>query len=291
MSFTTIIKEELCGGDLPHKAEKTVLYGFLYAMRGSAEFNTDSRLIADYICELVGRGNSELYIKKKKSSEGYAVALKNTGRLVNGADVNLPDISRRYVDGSDAQTGFFLRGVFLACGVAADPNKEYHLEMTVGDEKKNDRIFTLVNETGMCVKKSVRKGQHFVYTKESDGISDILTFIGAMINSMEIMNVKIYKDVRNNVNRAVNCEAANIGKTVAAGQRQIDDIELIAAEKGLNFLPEDLRQVAEIRRENIDLSLREIGELTNPKISRSGVNHRLCRIGELAEKLRGKNPE
>ena len=102
------------------------------------------------------------------------------------------------------------------------------------------------------------------------------------------MNVKIYKDVRNNVNRAVNCEAANIGKTVAAAQKQIEDIELIEQLKGLNSLSEDLRQVAEIRLENADMSLREIGEMLNPPISRSGVNHRLGRISRIADSLRNK---
>ena len=211
--------------------------------------------------------------------------LKITGTPLKNADGHAAAINRSYVDGSDSSTGLFLRGVFIACGVVADPNKEYHLELAASLEKCRS-LFTLINESGMQIKESVRKNQPFLYTKDSEGIADFLTFIGAMLSAMEIMNVKIYKGVRNNVNRAVNCEAANIDKTVAASRKQCEDIELILSRKGWEFLGEELRQVAQLRLEHEDLSLRELGELTEPKISRSGVNHRLRRISEIADKLR-----
>lgn len=179
----------------------------------------------------------------------------------------------------------------MACGIAANPDKEYHLEFTVGAEKKAEKLCRLINESGMSVKKSCRRGKHILYTKDSEGISDILTFIGAMISSMEIMNAKIFKGVRNDVNRAVNCESANIDKTLAASRKQVEDIEYIANCKGLGILSEDLRQIAEIRRNNIELSLNDIGKMTVPEISRSGVYHRLKRISETAEKLRHERGE
>lgn len=137
---------------------------------------------------------------------------------------------RRYdrtelVNGRDENTGLFLRGVFLSCGIVSSPDREYHLEFTLGTEEKAEKICRLMNESGMNIKKSRRREKHILYTKDSEGISDILTYIGAMLSSMEIMNAKIYKGVRNNVNRAVNCESANIEKTVAASRKQLEDIE------------------------------------------------------------------
>ena len=139
----------------------------------------------------------------------------------------------------------------------------------------------------MNIKSSTRKGKSLLYTKDSESISDILTFMGAMISSMEIMNAKIYKDLRNNVNRKVNCESANIEKTVSASRKQLEDIEYIEQKVGLGILSEELRPLAEIRKENIDLSLSEIGKMLG--ISRSGVYHRIKRIGETADRLRNEN--
>ena len=168
----------------------------------------------------------------------------------------------------------------------SSPDREYHLEFTLGTEEKAEKICRLMNESGMNIKKSRRREKHILYTKDSEGISDILTYIGAMLSSMEIMNAKIYKGVRNNVNRAVNCESANIEKTVAASRKQLEDIEYIAQCNSLGILSDELRQIADIRMENIELSLTEIGKLSKPEISRSGVYRRLKKISGIADKLR-----
>ena len=284
MSFTTEIKNELCGGQLSKKAAKILLYGFLYGLKDTESgFFTDSETVKDFVEGLVGKDIVKTVKRTKQGRKGWLLQI--TGEPMKKTDYKSAAINRSYVDGSDSFTGLFLRGVFISCGVVADPNKEYHLELTASAEKCHN-LFLLINESGMQIKESVRKNQPFLYTKDSEGISDFLTFIGAMISSMEIMNVKIVKDVRNNINRAVNCEAANIGKTVAASQKQIADIEYIKSVKGLEFLTEDLRQIAQMRLEHGEMSLRELGELTEPKISRSGVNHRLRRISEIADKLR-----
>lgn len=286
MSFTTKIKDELCDAALARQAQKTVLHGFLYTLRDGGEFYTESSGVAAFVAALAGKANSEIIIKRKKKADGYCVHFEKAFINLSKSHTNDTDELKKIMNGSDTQTGYFLRGVFLACGIVADPNKEYHLEIAVNDDEKCEQIFTLTKQIGMKLKKSARKGQVFLYTKESESISDFLTFIGAMISSMEIMNVKIYKDIRNNVNRAVNCEAANIEKTVAAGRKQIEDINYIIMKKGIQALPEELREVARIRCNNIEMSLREIGELVEPKISRSGVNHRLRRISDIAENLR-----
>lgn len=286
MSFTTDVKNELCGFDLSRRDEKTVMYGFLYCLKDRMEYFTESAAVKDYIMRIAGEGTFLSEPFQRRGRDGFLLRPKALE-----FDSDSFEISSDYVDGRDENTGLFLRGAFLACGIAANPDKEYHLEFSVGSKKKTDTLCRLVNESGMSVKESCRKGKYMLYTKDSEGISDILTFIGAMISSMEIMNAKIYKDVRNNVNRAVNCESANIEKTVAASRKQVEDIEYIAANGGLGMLTEDLRQIAEIRRENIELSLSEIGKLLTPAISRSGVYHRLRRIGETADRLRRERGE
>lgn len=286
MSFTTDVKNELCTGDMSRKEERTVLYGFLYCLK-QREFFTESKTVKDFIKRIATELKPAVTPLKRRGRDGF---LLNFGGISEEYET-ASEISSDYVDGRDENTGLFLRGVFLVCGIVSDPNKEYHLEFSVGSEEKTEKLFRLISESGMNVKKSSRKGKALLYTKDSESISDILTFIGAMISSMEIMNAKIYKDVRNNVNRAVNCESANIEKTVAASRKQLEDIEYIDKAKGLGILTEELRAIAEIRRENMELSLSEIGKLLEPEISRSGVYHRLKRIGEIADRLRSERKD
>lgn len=141
----------------------------------------------------------------------------------------MPDCS-----GDDA-FGVYLRGIFLVCGLVANPEKGYQLELFLHDESKCRTLLSMIEEHGMGAKLSSRRGSSFLYIKESEKISDMLTYMGAMMQAMEIMNVKIYKEVRNNVNRSVNCEAANLDKTIAAAQKQADDINYIfeKEEKGI----------------------------------------------------------
>ena len=281
MSFTTDVKKELCGGDLSRRQEKTVLYGFLYCLKDNAYF-TENTEIKDYLRRIAGEAKVPSTPSKKLGRSGFLLDF-----TVLASDTSNASIDSSYVDGRDENTGLFLRGAFISCGVVADPNKEYHLEFSVGGSEKNEALRRLITESGMNIKSSTRKGKSLLYTKDSESISDILTFMGAMISSMEIMNAKIYKDLRNNINRKVNCDSANIEKTVAASRKQLEDIEYIEKKLGLGTLAEELRMFAEIRRDNIDLSLSEIGKILD--ISRSGVYHRIKRISEIADRLRNEN--
>lgn len=286
MSFTTDVKNELCSYGLSKKEEKIVMYGFLYSLKKQKEYFTESEAVGEYLRKISGEKKPLISFVQRRGKDGALLKFND-----NNFDFGNYDISSDLVNGRDENTGLFLRGAFLACGIAANPDKEYHLEFTVGVQEKAENICRLINESGMNIKKSCRRGKHILYTKDSEGISDILTFIGAMISSMEIMNAKIYKGVRNNVNRAVNCESANIEKTVAASRKQLEDIEYIVKCNGLGILSDELRQIAEIRMENIELSLTEIGKLSKPEISRSGVYRRLKKISEIAEKLRRERGE
>jgi DNA-binding protein WhiA len=189
--------------------------------------------------------------------------------------------------------GVFTAGVFLACGSVNDPSKEYHLEFSAPTSELAGDLTVLLGDIGVSAGQVIRRGQYIVYIKGSESIEDTLTFIGAQQCTLELMNVKIYKDVRNKANRIRNCDAANIDKVLNAAMKQRQDIMLIASAMGLESLSDELREVAELRLENNDMSLQEIGESLSVPISRSGVNHRFKKLAKIADELRsgGKGHE
>ncbi|MCM1287168.1 MAG: DNA-binding protein WhiA [Clostridium sp.] len=182
----------------------------------------------------------------------------------------------------------FMRGAFLACGSLTDPNKGYHLELVCENEHSAELIMYIMGEFQLFPKRVTRKKYEVVYLKDGGAIVDFLNIIGAHNALMDMENVRILKDMRNSVNRRVNCETANINKTVSAAVKQIEDIRYIEEKKGLKYLPEGLRKVAELRVDEPEMSLREIGEMLNPPVGKSGVNHRLRKISEIANELRRK---
>ncbi len=182
----------------------------------------------------------------------------------------------------------FIRGVFLACGSMSDPKKSYHLEFVFDSKEKAEQLEELIRGFGIVAKWIQRKKYYVVYLKESEQIVDMLNIMEAHDALMELENIRILKDMRNNVNRKVNCETANINKTVDASQKQINDIIYIRDTVGLEDLAEKLQEIAELRMENPDLSLVELGGLLQEPVGKSGVNHRLRKITEIAEQLREK---
>lgn len=180
----------------------------------------------------------------------------------------------------------YLRGAFLSCGAVTNPSADYHMEFSVPHFRLSRDLLALMQELGFGARLVRRKGSHIVYLKESEQIEDALTLMGAVGASLELMNVKIVKDIRNTANRIANCESANIDKTVSASLAQIEAIRRIERKGAMDGLPEELRELARLRTEHPELSLRELGELLPEPLSRSGVNHRLRRILEYAETLR-----
>lgn len=180
----------------------------------------------------------------------------------------------------------FLRGAFLSVGSMSDPNKGYHLEFVCTDEGKARQLQTLIQGFDIEAKIVLRKKYHVVYLKEGAGIVDLLNVCEAHVALMDLENLRILKEMRNSINRRVNCEAANITKTVTAATRQIEDIIYIRDHYGFQNLPENLRQMAEVRLENPDAPLKELGEFLSPPVGKSGVNHRLRKLSELAERIR-----
>lgn len=180
----------------------------------------------------------------------------------------------------------YLRGAFLGGGSISNPEKTYHMEFVANALEHAEELMKLINSFDLNAKVIQRKNSFVVYLKEGEQIVDLLNVIGAHTALLELENVRIYKEVRNNVNRLVNCETANLNKTVDAAVRQIDSIKLIQQKVGLRKLPPNLREIAELRINYPDVSLKELGEMLNPPIGKSGVNHRLRKIEKIAEELR-----
>lgn len=182
---------------------------------------------------------------------------------------------------------YVVGGIFLACGSVNNPEKKYHMEFVMPSlELCNSLGLLLIDNYGIIPKHIERKHYQIVYIKDSENIIDVLTMIGAQMSSLEIMNVKMMKDVKNKINRSMNCDNANIDKALGAAERQIEDIELIDSTMGLDSLPDSLRDIARVRYENIDFTLKDLGAALDPPISRSGANHRMQRIAEIAQSIR-----
>lgn len=179
-----------------------------------------------------------------------------------------------------------LRGAFLTAGTITDPEKDYHLEYVLSTKSLCTDFMELMHESGLSPKYVQRGGLHVIYFKDSESVEDLLTLMGATESTLELMGTKMYKDMRNRVNRRMNFENANSTRTFDAAYRQIEAIRYIEKRRGLESLPPELRELAKLRLDNADYSLKELGENLSEPISRSGVNHRLQKIIEFADDLK-----
>lgn len=181
----------------------------------------------------------------------------------------------------------FIRGAFLSAGSMSTPEKSYHFEIICASRKKAEQLMEIINSFSMESKIVTRKKSYVVYLKEGSQIVDMLNVMEAHVALMNLENVRILKEMRNSVNRQVNCETANINKTVHAAVRQLEDINYIKDTIGLDSLPENLQEVALARLKYPDAALKELGAALNPPVGKSGVNHRLRKLCEMAGSLRG----
>ena len=303
MSFSSDIKKELCDvRELSPQQAEAMLYGIMYASRmdeGRPLIQTENIDLMNAAAELIRAvfPNVRTGIVRlvKNSGSLYTLKIRSGWEDIAERFGDFSSISREAVSGGDEESGAFLRGEFVSCGSATDPNKEYHLELVLPENDRTPALLDFIAEHGMSLKETTRGGARskktVLYAKESELIEDCLTYIGAANHSMEIMQVKIVKDFRNRVNRSVNCENANLDKTVAASNKSTADIEYIFSTMGADWLSPDLRETARLRVENPEMSLSELCGIFPEKISRSGLNHRLKKLSKLAEELRSSRPE
>lgn len=247
-------------------------------------FNIDTDVILDGQKEERGSGAEQLVVHKEEDVIRILHAVKwmdKDGRLLKDEH----KVNPLLVKNACCQRAF-LRGAYLAVGSMSDPEKSYHLELVCMEEEQALQLQELIQGFGLEARIIRRKKYHVVYMKEGASIVDFLNIIEAHVALMEFENLRILKEMRNSINRRVNCEAANITKTVNAASKQTEDIILIRDTFGFDNLPEGLRQMAEVRLEHPDATLKELGEFLTPSVGKSGVNHRLRKLSELAEKIR-----
>ncbi|SHH17927.1 DNA-binding protein WhiA [Tepidibacter thalassicus] len=226
------------------------------------------------------------YILLITSDMGAKDVLKEVGILDDSKNFVINNKIPDYIFNDNNCKKAYIRGAFLGGGSISDPEKTYHIEFVTNNEEFSVSLKELINSLSFNSKIVVRKNNYVIYLKESEQISDLLNIIGAHKALLHLENVKIVKEMRNNVNRIVNCETANLSKTVNAAIRQIKNIEYIKNTVGLDALPRNLKEIAHLRIEYEDLSLKELGEMLNPPIGKSGVNHRLRKIEKIAEDLK-----
>ncbi|WP_458411963.1 DNA-binding protein WhiA [Schinkia sp. CFF1] len=308
MSFASETKKELTTLDIKNCCAKAELSA-LIRMNGSMSFmnrkiavdvQTENAAIARRIYSLLKREYDiavELLVRKKmrlKKNNVYIVRLvqdakeilEDLGILGDGFKF-IRTISDQFLKKKCCKRSY-LRGAFLAGGSVNNPEtSSYHLEIFSLYEEHNQSLCNLMNSFNLNAKTLERKKGYITYLKEGEKISELLNIIGAHQALLHFEDVRIVRDMRNSVNRLVNCETANLNKTIGAAIRQVENIRYIQDTVGLETLPEKLREIAELRITYQDVTLKELGEMVSGgQISKSGINHRLRKIDEIAEKLR-----
>ena len=243
-------------------------------------------------CSLEGytrRGN--LYIISVIDEAVIEEILDSTKLAVLESGGEMLDVVNSIVYQRDCCKRAFVRGAFLSSGSISDPQKGYHFEIVCPNEKIGRRLQEMIRSFHIDAKIVLRKKSYVLYVKEGAQIVDMLAIMEANVALMDLENIRILKEMRNSVNRKVNCETANINKTVNAAVKQIEDIRLLEEKVGLDSLNEGLEEVARLRLQYPEATLKELGMMLNPQVGKSGVNHRLRKLSTLADDLRERKEE
>ena len=296
MSFCTQVKQELC--KLPPSRSCCAVaesYGVLlfcntFSPR-AVRIVTESRDFAQRLPRLFQKAFGLTFDQMPESDQGKQIFTVDDIRKIRHiydvfgleAATNVALQVNLGILEEDCCRASFLRGAFMAGGSVTDPEKRYHLELATSHLRVSREVRTLMDEMGFAPKCIDRAGSHVLYFKQSDLIEDFLTTLGAPVCAMGVMEAKVEKDLRNGVNRRVNCETANLGKAVDAAQEQLAAIRRLE-ERGLfQDLPDKLRQTAQLRRENPEATLLELAQSMDPPVSKSAINHRMRKLIELSK--------
>ncbi|MCO7125045.1 DNA-binding protein WhiA [Sporolactobacillus shoreicorticis] len=307
MSFAAETKKELTMLEVDdccarsELAALTRMNGFISIRNKRIELDiaTENAAISRRIFRLIKQAyhyQIEILVRRKmrlKKNNVYIVRLKETARpfledlkIIDDEGRFTREIAPELIESNCCKRSY-LRGSFLAGGSLNHPESSYHLEIFSNYEEHTYSLAKLMNTFNLNVKILPRKNGYIVYMKEGEKITDFLSIIGANKALFYFEDIRIVKDMRNSVNRLVNCETANLNKTVSAAMKQMENIRLIEKSIGLEELPEKLREIAEIRLKNPDITLKELGEMVNGEpISKSGINHRFRKIDAIANRIR-----
>lgn len=295
MSYSSLAKGELCGirpeSECCEVAEAygLLLYSKLLTDKHNS-YSTDNKLIVSRIAEkaasVCGVYADVLTFPKGEDGDGQKCVVK----IPNSEQKKL--ICARFAGENggilekECCINSFLRGAFLVCGTVTEPQKDYHLEFLAGSERRCDILTDVMKRVDIRTHKLSRGERWVIYVKDADGISRLMRRMGAVYAAEHLDATRTVRDCRNNANRRVNCDQANIDRTLSASEQQCTAIRKLMKVRGLQGIPPELREIAELRLENPEMSLRELSESLSEPISRSGVNHRLKKLIELAEEVK-----
>ena len=318
MSFSSRVKEELSRQVSPARHCQIAEIAAILSLCGrihidenenySIRIHTENVAVARKYFTLLKKAfniRTDISIRRNaflKKNRTYAVMVREhedairvleAAKLVNehGEIGENLSVVRNLVIQNDCCRRAFIRGAFLAAGSISDPEKFYHFEIACTSMEKAKQLQEVISTFSIDAKIVVRKKYYVVYIKEGSQIVELLGLMEAHVALMELENIRILKEMRNSVNRQVNCETANINKTVSAAVKQLADITYIRDTVGLDYLPELLSEVAQVRLEMPDATLKELGENLSHPVGKSGVNHRLRKISAVAESLREERGE
>lgn len=307
MSFSAQIKDELIKiENMPSCCEHAMAYGMLLFARSFNESDisimTDNEAVAEKYISLSEKvtgvrasksvspaGKITVSFPSPQDRKTVLSYFSNSGkekfmRIDRGNLLNESENEDYELESINCCNASFLRGAFLSCGTCSDPNKSYHIEFVAPYRTLSLDLLKILTDFGLNAKHMLRRGINVIYIKDSASIEDLLTLMGAQFSAMEIMSIKIYKNVRNITNRRNNFENANLTRTVYASYDQVESIKKLMSMGVYPTLSDDLKMIAGLRIENPDSSLREIGDMCSPPLSRSAVNYRLKRLMDIAQK-------
>ncbi|HPW99861.1 MAG TPA: DNA-binding protein WhiA [Sedimentibacter sp.] len=312
MTFSSRIKDELTRTEIidafSAKAEvaafvRTLGYITIKGLnKVEFEFLTENAAVARRIFKVLKTAydiNAEVSVTKSnrlKKQNNYIIRidekltrqfLKDTG-MVRNNDFNIMnfnyDVPEGFI-GSDLSKRAYIKGSFMGSGSISNPEKSYHAEFVSSREAQSKTLQMLLKKYGINSKNIYRKNNYVTYIKESEQISDLLALMGANNAVLDFENIRAVKETRNQINRVINCETANLDKIVDTSMRQINNIKILKKHKVIDQLPDNLRELAYLRLKHSNASLKELGQMLDPPLGKSGVNHRLRKIEEIAEYL------
>lgn len=312
MTFSSIIKNELSRTEIINeccaKAEIAALLrttGYI-TLRGfnkiEIELSTENAAVARRIFKLLKilyNMSTEVSVKKSnrlKKHNNYSIKIEEEKvktflqdtELIKDEEINFMNFDYgipKDLMKKDCCKRAYIKGSFMGCGSISDPEKSYHAEFVNNKEEHGQGLCDLMKTYEINAKLIFRKNYYIAYIKEGEQISDLMAVMGSHNALLDFENVRVVKETRNRINRVINCETANLDKIVDTSMRQIRQIKILKKYKAIDKLPENLRELAYLRLKHSNASLKELGEMLNPPLGKSGVNHRLRKIEEIAEDL------
>lgn len=301
MTFSQEVKNEICKHSFGcPNCRRAMLYGMLYCCKGIKEDSItiymENRTIVSFFTQnLIDLTAPIVTVKEpdfnnKRIHDFFTITIEDKNDIDSIIDVFFGDINDKSLLNEEILEEecccvWFFRGAFLLSGTIVDPKKEYHLEISATTEDIADNLLYVLSQLSLDFKLTNRAKKYAIYLKESSKIEDSLTILGATSSNFKLINSKIEKEMRNNINRATNCETANIDKIVNASVVQIQKIQLIRDTIGFDQLKPELQEVALLRLMSPELSLNELCELSGNKLTKSGLNYRLKKLIEIADKI------